>query len=242
MYQVRVNSLFCQGLGIALAVTTLLLLASPGLAVAAACPSSKSQPQIEFERLPSTIKLIHTETKAQVAELFVRGKGKPRPSSAGVGVPGGPQTVGLTNAHFSYSSTYTTQATQMPDGSWCLGVSKITVVIGYSRQEVFIPREYRQGTCEYQAVYNHEMEHVAVNRQVLDDHMDRIEWLAMQGLAEIGVITVAKKSDLKKVAKQRVNRALDGIFADFEADRDVRNGALDSEENYHAISALCSAW
>jgi hypothetical protein len=242
MYQAQVNRVFCRALGIvALGIGVLVGMALHS-ANAAECPAPQSQPIVEIIRLPPTVEFDHTVAKKRVARYFINGGGKTRPSSLGAGAHTAPQTVGLTNAHFSVQSAYTTEAAHIADGSWCMSVKKVTLTIGYSSQKVYIPSEYAVGSCEYQAVYDHEMQHVNTNQDTLAAHLDRIERSAKLAMAAIGTIKVRQKGALQTEAKRQVNRALDGLFSDFEADRQARNAELDREENYRAISGLCSNW
>jgi hypothetical protein len=216
--------------------------AKGALAATERCPDSGIVPQVEIEVLPGQVRLVPGIARDDVVGHRVDEQGNPLPVPDDEGAPGTLKTIGLTNAHFTNTYSYTVQSDQGKDGVWCSSVTKLVYSLGYVSQEVYIPREYPPGSCEYRAVHDHEMEHVKANQQALSDHLDRIHMLAQNALLANQPYEVKTKDAIAEVAKMHLEETLSGVLADFEADRAVRNANLDSDDTYQAISDQCDNW
>jgi hypothetical protein len=206
------------------------------------CPDSGIVPQVKIEVLPGTVRLIPGVARDDVVGYRIDEQGNPLPVPDDEGKPGTLKTIGLTNAHFTNTYSYSVQSDPGKGGVWCSSVTKLVYSLGYVSQEVYIPRDYPPGSCEYRAVHDHEMEHVKANQQALADHLDSIHALALSALMANQPYEVKTKEAIAEAAKARLVETLSGVLADFEADRAVRNANLDSEENYQAISDQCDNW
>lgn len=230
---------FCGRLGALALAWAVASSAGSADAASKACPDSAPLPAVEIKVLPTEIRFVPGVARDDVVTHRIDSEGNPLPVSDGVDDF---KTIGLTNAHFTSSYSYTVESTESKSGIWCSTVTKVVVTLGYVWQEIYIPREYMIGSCEYQAVLDHEMEHVRANQQALAGQLDRIYQLAQDAIAAAQPFEVESKDAVAEVAKTHVSKELSHILTDFEADRDARNAALDSPESYRAISDRCFNW
>lgn len=60
------------------------------------------------------------------------------------------------------------------DGEQLYWLSGLTVALGYPAVDIYIPPRYRPGTCEYEAVLEHEKKHIEADRILLEEYADKI--------------------------------------------------------------------
>lgn len=123
-------------------------------------------------------------------------------------------------------------------GVWVEGVE---VRLGYRAVEIFIPREYAKGTCPYEAVLEHEQEHVERDRALLEGYAARLE----KALQNVEWPTAARPLDgfSEVEAKKRLEEALERIvkpsLEELKKKREEARAALDTRKNYEAMRHRC---
>lgn len=126
-------------------------------------------------------------------------------------------------------------------GATCISIASIDVQL-HVRPLIYIARELQPGTCERRALQAHEMEHVAVDRQIAEEFVPRI-WAALTetsgGLQEIGRVprefVPAVQTDMRNAIGTRLDREIGAM----QVVRDRRQQAVDSPENYRKLAEAC---
>lgn len=151
-------------------------------------------------------------------------------------------TVGLTESSLEIRTSTRTLATPAPGGGWCAEVQDVRVEIGYPQLTVYIPREYRAGTCAHDVVHSHELEHVAITRDVLDRHAPALSAAVGVAVADINPMWAPTKAQARRLAAEVVQAHLEAPVERLKQEHRSRNAAIDSQENYHHLQSLCPEW
>lgn len=139
-----------------------------------------------------------------------------RPRVTGYGVAGGPAT--------------------------CLVLDKVEARWQVTELRVDVASEYRPGTCQHREVLEHENQHVDITRDTFREFVPRMEARLKRAAAEIAP---ARRGDAQQVADralERLRQAAGEVIAEFQATMRRRHAAIDTPENYRAVSARCDGW
>ncbi|MEO3430695.1 hypothetical protein AAFN88_17710 [Pelagibius sp. CAU 1746] len=129
-------------------------------------------------------------------------------------------------------------------GQRCVWPSRLVAELAYDEPiKVYVAREYRPGSCQYKAVLAHEMKHVEVLRETLEDYRRRLRAALQQALekgffpytGQDGELVAAR---LRRYFEVPYRKAL----TEAERERDRRNAALDTPESYRRTRAACRSW
>jgi hypothetical protein len=155
------------------------------------------------------------------------------------------QTVrGLTVAEASFGIQGNAEVTKMGN-RYCVRLANVDVTFGYSRIVVLIDKKYKEKSCEYKVIKEHEDTHVYLNRQVLTEFAPRIK----QKVNEVAA-SIPPRVEYTKVRAERalsemlakVQEAVKPDMAEFRILQDERNQAIDTKENYRATTNMCDRW
>ncbi len=126
----------------------------------------------------------------------------------------------------------------------CVWISTVEIVVR-SRPEVLIAREYPPGTCEHDAVMEHEMKHVRVDHNLAARYAERFRRAAQDAVGGLGVRYVSDIGDMQRVQKtleNRIGAAIDAVSAEYQRDRNRFQNAVDRPSEYRRVHALCDGW
>lgn len=155
------------------------------------------------------------------------------------------QTVrGLTVAEASFGIQGNAEVTKMGN-RYCVRLANIDVTFGYSRIVVLIDKKYKEKSCEYKVIKEHEDTHVYLNRQVLTEFAPRIKQKVNEVAASIPPRVEYTKVRAEKALSEmlaKVQEAVKPDMAEFRILQDERNQAIDTKENYRATTNMCDRW
>ena len=126
--------------------------------------------------------------------------------------------------------------------SYCVNLNKVDATFGWDRMEVYVASEFRPGECAYNAVLDHENQHVAINQAALQEFAPQIRALLEKILAEQRPLMVSNPQGGADAALQAVHQRISAALDQFQKTLAERNGAIDTDSNYDAIAALCPDW
>lgn len=155
------------------------------------------------------------------------------------------QTVrGLTVAEAAFGLQGNAEVTKMGN-RYCVRLANLDVTFGYSRIVVLVDKKYKEKSCEYKVVKEHEDTHVYLNRQVLTEFAPRIKQTAQAAAASIPPRVEYTKVKAEKALSEmlaKVQEAIKPEMAEFRKLQDERNQAIDTKENYRATTNMCERW
>jgi hypothetical protein len=190
-------------------------------------------PAFELHYLPHD-PMFHTGDSAR--ELRARA-----PATAGINPSEFPVTSGLTSGSIRASSSILFETEEPAANQYCLWAKKVVISLSY-RADVYIAREYREGSCRFAQTRAHEMRHVDTDLQTIQEYLPDLQrgiGDQLRGLQALGPVTddarVAGQNGLLKQVESRLNAVLSGL----EATRHRRQQAIDTPAEYRRLSAAC---
>ena len=124
----------------------------------------------------------------------------------------------------------------------CLYLKILTMVLSYPDIRVYIDNAYPQGSCEYQAIYNHEMQHV----RILNAHQMRYlsDWRSfLQKLAQgVKPVLSDKPQEAQQAVLQQLDRVVRKEIGRLDKFQKAEQGAIDTQHSYAKVRASCHAW
>lgn len=125
----------------------------------------------------------------------------------------------------------TTDITSIEDG-FCVAIKNVDVLIGYSDFLVQIDKSYKPYTCSYDAILQHEDEHIRAYLSVIYDNQDLIKKSVFSAANSVTPIFVKSESDLES-AIDKLNNELQNhpdiilLKQHIKADEEIRNKYVD---------------
>lgn len=194
-------------------------------------------PQVSFSVARGDLRIDHSLAPEQIGALRRRlsGAGALQP-------PAGGRTVGLTVAALRIGKGTRGQLVPVGPGRWCMQVTHIDLRIGFADQTVYVPRGYASGSCEYEAVLDHERLHVEDNLDVLHGFIQAFNDRAQVTALAMKPFPVSSPEEAKARSMAMVEAALEPLVGDFRDAQAGHAARRDSQEEYAAITARCTNW
>lgn len=123
----------------------------------------------------------------------------------------------------------------------CIWMSEIDIRLEIS-PTIFIARDYPRDSCMYNAVLEHEMKHIQVDRDIANKYQHQLRQMASNIAQKVGV--VGPKSDVetrrteKRIQdyfKTNMNIVLEKMYAE----RREKQQAVDNIHEYERVQNLC---
>ena len=152
------------------------------------------------------------------------------------------RVTGLTKSKFNINlqAKFTLQGNGR---TWCVKKMRAEVAIGYKPVTVYVPREFPNGTCAYNAVYAHELAHVRINDDVLQRLYPKVRPMMSDAVDRYGTTFCAST---QKGAQDKAMRALKNGMRDVtnQVGRIARKlqGRIDTKMEYDRVSRSCREW
>lgn len=130
-------------------------------------------------------------------------------------------------------------------GPQCAWIERVTVDMTPRKMEVYLPREYPEGSCEYDQVLAHERSHVDTHFDVLADSADKMRraLAAASGLPARGApLQVKDRAEAEKLVDDALDAAARPVFAEFKKTLAERQAVIDLPENYRWTASRCRDW
>jgi hypothetical protein len=221
--------------GAVIAVLTMgaLLLEARAAAPAAVCKPSAKPVAVSFET--KTVKPIYNNRLdvAGIRNLF---------ATRGVSLSGQHRrALGITFTQTIVSLSGGTSA-RREGRVYCVNLENVEAQFGWDRMEVYVASEFKPGECAYNAVLDHENQHVAINNAALREYAPRIRAALEQALREQRPLATSDPKGSADRALADVHRRMDAALDEFQKTLASRNAAIDTDSNYDAISQLCPDW
>ncbi|HJS31069.1 MAG TPA: hypothetical protein VJ924_03680, partial [Alphaproteobacteria bacterium] len=124
----------------------------------------------------------------------------------------------------------------------CMWLQSIDVTITLTERTIHVAREYLRGSCEYQAILQHELKHAQADDAILKIHVPRIEQALRNAATERGVIgPFAPQGEAEAQGQLRtgVEKAFRDSVTQMMRDRVARQSLVDTPQEYRAVAASC---
>ena len=149
------------------------------------------------------------------------------------------RTMGLTTAMFGQSTDIDLHVVDDRRGSRACGTPTVRVELSMQPMTVFIAREVAETPCQRDATLAHEMKHVEVFRQVLEEAARALEREFPDAIgAELR--RAANAAELQQRLILGVRDYLGQFMKDWQRTLDARQREVDSPEEYARVAAACA--
>ena len=125
----------------------------------------------------------------------------------------------------------TADITSIEDG-FCVALKNIDVTIGYSDILVQIDISHKPNTCSYNAILQHEDEHIRAYLSIIDDNIDLIKQSVQSASGFVNPVFVKNEKDIE-LAIDKLNNELQNhpdiilLKQHIHADEEIRNKHVD---------------
>ena len=155
-------------------------------------------------------------------------------------------TLGLTRADFSIKYDFGFEKYKV-DGGVCTILSNINFSIGYKAIDVLIEDKYEKGSCEYNAIKEHEDGHIDIYRKEIKYYgnlvLDELKRISV----DVGPMFFNGKVSGKKIGNKIrkmvfENNNINILKSKLEKALIDKNQMYDSKDEYLRVKGLCKAW
>lgn len=150
----------------------------------------------------------------------------------------GRHVLGLTRAQASASYEIRIPMVVDRTGRWECASPQITLTYGFSPMTIYVAREFPQGSCAHQEIYEHELRHVNTYRE----HATRIEGVLLERLQQ-RFATGAPWRGPAGQAQTRLQRELDErwlpVARRMLKEAESRQARIDTADEYDRVAASC---
>jgi len=218
-----------------LSVTCLVLAVlscSPPVLGATICDQDTQLPYVSLDVNPGRINYITNRNRAGLRQVH-----------AGYQIAGVNWTpIGLTVAELGLGLSVSVRAEAMGDGRFCAKIAAVEATLGYDVIDVYIASEYPRGSCQYNAVLDHERLHVIVFQDTLNQSFSNVESVLRQAADTAKPVLVRDPNKATKKFQAVLERAAKPLFYQINETLDRGNSALDTLENYEREQDNCVSW
>ena len=148
------------------------------------------------------------------------------------------RAIGLTTAVFGQSTDIELHSVDDRRGARTCGTPRVRVELSMQPMTVFIARELAEASCQHEATLSHELKHVEVFREVLDEAAQDLERELPESIG-----TELRRATSPEELEQRLIVAIRDYLAQFLHERqrllDERQAQVDSPEEYARVSTAC---
>ncbi|MEO0391790.1 MAG: hypothetical protein AAF213_00930 [Pseudomonadota bacterium] len=126
-------------------------------------------------------------------------------------------------------------------GDTCVWVQAVQVNLSLHSM-IYIARELQRGSCDYRELLAHEQQHVAIDREVVTKYRPELRAHLERELINMGAVgpvpvDFARAAQTELISK--VGALVDEKVSELHQERDARQQALDSPEEYARLNAAC---
>lgn len=125
----------------------------------------------------------------------------------------------------------------------CVWATKVDVIL-HLKPTVYVARNFPPGTCQHNAILVHEQKHIKVDQDlallykpVFEDTLQR----AINAYRVVGPIPVGQEDKVQSDMAAYLKQTIANVTYAFEKDRNVRQQAVDTRQEYDSVAAKCNA-
>lgn len=130
-------------------------------------------------------------------------------------------------------------------GRSCVWFEQVTVDLTPSSVQIFVPKEYPDGSCEYDAILAHEREHERVHRETLTAAAAEIhaalqsaDWLPARG----NPLETGDRAAAQAELEAKIRRVVEPVYASYKEKLALAQADLDRPDLYQWVSKRCAGW
>jgi hypothetical protein len=131
---------------------------------------------------------------------------------------------------------------QRSNGGWCVFIENITAFVGYTDFVVQIDKRHPFDGCEFNAIKEHEDEHIRAHLSVIDDEKEEIEMSIMAAADNILPVFIENESDIERAmgdieSQLQEQPQIKLLRQKLNAEQEIRNKKIDLKDRGWRIRA-----
>jgi bifunctional DNA-binding transcriptional regulator/antitoxin component of YhaV-PrlF toxin-antitoxin module len=124
-------------------------------------------------------------------------------------------------------------------------VENLRVDFGFTSIDVYLSRDYPEGSCQYQTTLEHETEHLEAHRRVYEEYQVVLRE-ALRKAVDIPTKDAprvfAAEAEGKAAIEKAISLATDPVFEAFRQADEEAQAVIDSRASYEAVRQRCGSW
>ncbi len=216
-----------------LVFSVLILSALPVAAQAASCPPAP-YPQVVVNVSQEEPKLV-TNRNVNELKALSQSDGAADTLSDSRHVP-----LGLAVANAQYTVNIKAQMATFNNRQACAALSEVVIDLSFANNVIYVASDLPRGSCIFSNVHAHERQHVAVDRQLLQDFSQKIRYETSSVAGRIGNVTAPTSEAAFDKLSALLKPGLDRAMQDFMAERARRQARVDTPQEYDRVSRSCN--
>ena len=198
------------------------------------CPATNLSVKVNVKNIPAKVIYKTSHSRSDLERLQLR---QGRHTNRGKW-----KILGLTKTEFQYSIKITTNFKKIAGGRFCAYPVSYDLNIGYADFLIFIDRKYPTGSCEYQAILNHENAHVTIYKSYLKRYLPYIKKQIQAAALGVRPVVVSTPNRGTKHIQEQVQRRIRPLILKLNREADHSNARIDSPKSYRKVQLLCDNW
>lgn len=127
-------------------------------------------------------------------------------------------------------------------GAGCVHIDTIDIIV-HVNPTIYVAREYAKGTCQHNAILDHEKQHVKTDVAIASKYAASLKKLLAAQLRNAGYSYGPYPIETLSAAQERIQNQLQALIQrsndDMTRERKEEQQKLDSLEEYNRVSAQC---
>jgi hypothetical protein len=209
------------------------------LVLLVACDTGRGNPLASFDarcaELPASrfevyaVPVTYVEDGSQsIDELTVRGGNTPATHA----------TFGLTTVRFGHRTDIALDVVEDAANRRACGTATVRVELSMQPVTVYVARELARTPCAHDATHAHELKHVAVFRDVLNDAARDLD-ADLAAAMGTGQRRAANRQELERTFNAQLQAYLSVFLAQWREQMNARQDAVDSPEEHERTATAC---
>ncbi|MEG3620246.1 hypothetical protein V5T82_17410 [Magnetovibrio sp. PR-2] len=124
----------------------------------------------------------------------------------------------------------------------CFNITSVNASFGHKTLEVFIPREYHPGTCQYNTVMRHEKEHVRVNREGVRKYAKLLHKELKKAVSRYNPRQTKNPKTAQEDARKTLGGAMRRVSKKFQRDIAKKHAVIDKPGGPYDATGACRKW
>ncbi|MDH5749345.1 MAG: hypothetical protein OEY85_08540 [Rhodospirillales bacterium] len=196
----------------------------------AECPARKSLPQLEISLGYAKPDYNNTLSVQTLKRLSKKKFGRLHP-------------IGLTLTTLQHSADLRFQTiNNSQTGKTCTYLDRVRVRVSYVNTQVYIARKYKPGSCQFEAVLDHENTHVRIYNDSLSRAQPNIRNLIRKSLNALKPVETSAPEMARKKIQFQLEKALSASLKNMETTVSAAQKQIDTPSNYAKTEGKCRSW
>lgn len=152
------------------------------------------------------------------------------------------RVLGLTRYDPQFQYKTRTNTLEVQRRIYCASIASVQLWVGFTEFTVYLPKDYRVGSCQYKVIYEHENRHVAVSRRTLKNHLPKLKKRLNQLVRAMKPVVASSREIASNRVLRHLTQRMDSAVAAFRRELGRANKQVDLDENGLSVRNKCQRW